>query len=451
MKFIKIFLALLCALSFVSSIAAQQSSRKVFPYNYTVDDLPNGLRVVTVPTDYPNLVSLYTVVGAGSRNEVEANKSGYAHFFEHLMFRGSENFPAGRFDEVMKKAGASSNAYTTDDRTVYHATFAKEDLDEIMRLEADRFQRLKFTEEQFKTEAGAVLGEYNKNSASPTFKMYEVLRETAFQNHTYKHTTMGFLADIQDYPNQYDYAWQFFNRFYRPENTTIVVVGDVKRPEVVQMVKNYWGNWQPGTYKQQIPVEPQQKEARSKHVDWASQTLPYVMVAYRAPAFSETAKDKAALDLLSVVAFGENSDLYQRLVLKEQKVEWIYADMENHIDPELITVTSKVKNRADLNYVRDEIIKTYKRFAMERISQNQLDETRSRMRYSFALGMNSNDAIAGTLAQFVALRRSPDTIDKVFALYDSITPEDIRFYAEKYFKDNSQTVITLATKEGVAK
>src|SRR5215216_4963174 len=96
---------------------AQAQSRKVFPYNYTIDDLPNGLRLITIPTDYPNLVSVYTVVQAGSRNEVEKGKSGYAHFFEHLMFRGSENYPAGQFDKIMQKAGASSNAYTSDDRT----------------------------------------------------------------------------------------------------------------------------------------------------------------------------------------------------------------------------------------------------------------------------------------------------------------------------------------------
>lgn len=445
MKFLLMFLVLFYA---ASVLTGEAQTRKVFPYNYKVDDLPNGLRVVTVPTDYPNLISLYTVVQAGSRNEVEQNKSGYAHFFEHLMFRGSENYPAGRFDEIMKKAGASSNAYTSDDRTVFHETFAREDLDAVLRLEADRFQNLKFSEEQFKTEAGAVLGEYNKNSASPPFKMYEVLRETAFKNHTYSHTTMGYLADIKDYPNQYVYSQQFFKRFYRPENTTIIVVGDINQTDVLAKIKNYYGSWQRGDFKQQIPVEPPQDKARSKHIDWASNTLPYVMVAYRAPAFSETSKDKAALDLLAAIAFGENSDIYQKLVLQEQKAVYVAPDAENHLDPELFTVTAQVKNAQDLNYVRDEIIKTYKRFATEPIPQKQLDETRSRQRYAFSMAMNSNDAIAGTLARFVALRRSPETIDKLFALYDSITPQDIRAAAQTYFADKNQTVVTLATKKG---
>ncbi len=441
---------LLIGLIFLVStvLTTNAQTRKVFPYSYTVNDLPNGLRVVIVPTDYPNLVSLYTVVRAGSRNEIEANKSGYAHFFEHLMFRGSENYPAGRFDEVMKKAGASSNAYTSDDRTVYHETFAKEDLDGILGLEADRFKNLKFSVEQFKTEAGAVLGEYNKNSASPLFKMYEVLRETAFNKHTYSHTTMGYLKDIKDYPNQYDYALQFFKRFYRPENATLVIVGDVKTDEVMAKVKKYYGDWKGEDYKQQIPAEPPQKEARTAHIDWDSPTLPYVGVAYRAPAFSETEKDAAALSLLSAIAFGENSDIYQKLVLTEQKAVFISPDFENHFDPELFTVFAQIKDVKDLDVVKDEIIKTYKKYAEEKIPEKQLDETRSRLRYGFSLGMNSNDAIAGTLAQFIALRRSPDTIDKVFALYDSVTPEDVRAAAAKYFTDNNQTVITLTSKKG---
>ncbi|HYP51467.1 MAG TPA: pitrilysin family protein [Pyrinomonadaceae bacterium] len=445
-----IFLALFALAAIAANVIAvdAQNARKVFPYDYKINDLPNGLRVITVPTDYPNLVALYTVVGAGSRNEIEPGKSGYAHFFEHLMFRGSENFPPGSFDRIMKKAGASSNAYTTDDRTVYHATFAKEDLDEIMQLEADRFQRLKYAQPEYKTEALAVLGEYNKNSASPTFKMHEVLRETAYKTHTYSHTTMGYLKDIQDYPNQYEYSLQFFNRFYRPEYTTIVVVGDVKPDEVLAMVNKYYGSWQPGDYKPQIPVEPAQEKARSEHIEWTSPTLPYVAVAYRGPAFSDESKEKAALDLLSLIAFGENSDLFQKLVLQEQKADFISPDFEDKINPELFTVYARAKSDADMNYVRDEIVKTYKRYTGELVPQKQLDQTRSRMRYGFAMAMNSNDAIANTLAPYIALKRTPETLEKLFALYDRITPEDIRAAARTYFQDKNQTVVTLATKNG---
>ena len=179
-------------------LAFGQKARKAFAYDYTIDDLPNGLRVITVPTDYPNLVALQIVVQTGSRNEPEKGKSGYAHLFEHLMFRGSEHYDAHQRDEILKKAGANDNAYTSDDRTVYHEVFSKDDLDKILELEADRFQRLKYPLDGYKTETKAVLGEFNKNSAAPEEKLFEVMRATAYQRHTYTHTTMGFIEDIED-------------------------------------------------------------------------------------------------------------------------------------------------------------------------------------------------------------------------------------------------------------
>jgi zinc protease len=429
------------------AVTVQAQSRKVFPYNYTIDDLPNGLRLIVIPTDYPNLVSVYTVIQAGSRNEVEKGKSGYAHFFEHLMFRGSENYPAGMFDKIMQKAGASSNAYTSDDRTVYHATFAKEDLEEIIKLDADRFQHLKYSEEQFKTEAGAVLGEYNKNISSPFTKLYEVMRETAYKKHTYSHTTLGYIEDIRDFPNQFAYSWQFYNRFYRPEYATIIVVGQVKQADVLPMVKKYYSDWKHGDYLAQISREPGQEKPRKEHIDWPAPTLPIVSVAYRSPAYSDTEKDKAALDLLAIIAFGENSDIYQKLVLEEQKVDFVGGEAEDHVDPELFAVTSRVKSEADVDYVRDEIIKTFKRYSQELIPQKKLDDTRSRLRYGFALAMNSNDAIADALAPYVGFKRTPDTVNKLYDVMDSITPEDIRHYAQQYFADKDQTVVTVSYKK----
>src|SRR3984957_2516038 len=111
----------LCILAATSLFAAD----KIFPYPYAQEDLPNGLRLITIPTDYPNIVSLFIVVGAGSRNEVEPGKSGFAHLFEHLMFRGSPEFSPERYEAELQTAGAASNAFTTDDFTAFHTTFSK--------------------------------------------------------------------------------------------------------------------------------------------------------------------------------------------------------------------------------------------------------------------------------------------------------------------------------------
>ncbi|HEV7374736.1 MAG TPA: pitrilysin family protein [Pyrinomonadaceae bacterium] len=446
MIIVSLLLCLPCATLAQRKQPAQPKEQKIFPYQYAIDELPNGLHLITIPTDFPNLVALYIVVKTGSRNEIEAGKSGYAHLFEHLMFRGSENFTAEQRDEILKRAGADSNAYTTDDRTVYHEIFSKEDLDKIMELEGDRFQRLKYAPDAYKTETRAVLGEFNKNSADPTEKIFEVLRAAAYQKHTYEHTTMGFIKDIEDMPNQYEYSLQFYKRYYRPENATIIVVGDVKRDQVMGMVQKYFGNWQRGNYTPQIPHEPEQTAPREEHIDWPSATLPYVDVAFRGPAYSDTEKEHAALDLLQAYAFGENSELYQKLVLKEQKVDSLGASFSDRIDPELFYVESRVKDEKDVVYVRDQVLATFKRFTTELIPLAKLNETRSRLRYSFALSLDSSEAIAASLAPYIALRGTPETINKLYALYDRVTPEDIRAAAAKYFVDRNRTIVTLSSK-----
>src|SRR5580658_1820221 len=113
-----------CALLFAAVLFAADVPPKTFPFPYTQEDLPNGLRLVTIPTDSPNIVSVYIVVQTGSRNEVEAGKTGFAHLFEHMMFRGTDKYPPEKYNDILKRAGAASNANTSSDRTVFHTTFS---------------------------------------------------------------------------------------------------------------------------------------------------------------------------------------------------------------------------------------------------------------------------------------------------------------------------------------
>ncbi|HEV8542548.1 MAG TPA: pitrilysin family protein [Verrucomicrobiae bacterium] len=441
------FWPLICSVLLMQSGFAQTNTgSKFFPYPWTIDTLSNGLSVVTVPTEHKNLVALYFIVRTGSRNEVEKGKSGFAHFFEHMMFRGSDHFTAEQREAVMKKAGAENNAYTADDRTVFHALFSAKDLDKIMEIEADRFEYLKYSEADYKTEALAVLGEYNKNSADPAERLFEALRDRAFSTHTYKHTTMGFIQDIKDMPNQFEYSRRFYKRYYRPEYTTVLLVGDIRRDRALDLTKKYLEDWERGGYKPDVTAEPPQKQMNSASVDWPSPTLPYVVVAYHGPAFSERKKDKASLDFVVPIGFGENSELYQKLVLKEQKVDMLEPVFEDHVDPELFAVMARVKEDKDVNYVRDEIIKTFERFAKEPVTQEKLDETRSHIRYSTALTWTSANSIAGFLAPYVSLGGSPQAVDRLFALYQQVTPKDIEENARRYFVPENSTVVTLATK-----
>jgi len=425
------------------SVLTAAEPRKIFPYAYEQTDFPNGLRLITVPTDFPKIVALYIVVNAGSRNEVEAGKSGFAHFFEHVMFRGTKKNPPQKWEATMKAAGAATNAFTSDDLTAYHAAFAKEGLASIIELEADRFQNLDYAENVFRTEALAVNGEYNKNSAQPFSKIHETMRNAAFDAHTYKHTTMGFLTDIKAMPEQYAYSKQFFDRFYRPEYTTVIVVGDVKTAEVKALVEKHWGGWKRGSYVADIPKEPAQTGERKGHVDWPVATAPWISVGYKVPAYSDSDKETAALNIISALAFGPTSPAYQRLVLQEQKVDFISGGASPHVDPYLFTVTSRIKKDADVEPVRETIVSTLNGLKDTLVDVKKLDAVKKNLRYSFALSLDDSEAIAEALARAIALRRTPETLNNLYAMYEQVTPEDIREVARKYFVESGRTVVTL--------
>jgi zinc protease len=444
---VPVALTLAVSLSLAPMSSAQTkppASRDVLPFAATEKTLANGLKVIVVPTGFPNIVSIQIPVQTGSRNEVEPGKSGFAHFFEHMMFRGTKEYPPEKYQGIMTRAGARTNAYTTDDYTNYHATFAKEDLETILKIEADRFKNLSYPEEAFKTEARAVLGEYNKNSANPVNKLLEVQREHAFTAHPYKHTTMGFIKDIEDMPNQFQYAQEFFRRWYRPEYTTVIVAGDVAPNEVVPLVEKYWGDWQRGSYKVDIPAEPLAHGPVYAHVPWTTPTLPWVTAAFHAPAFSETDKEYAALDLLMDLTFGPTSDLYKRLVEDEQKVDQLFPYYPGGADPHLATAAARVKDMKDVQDVRNQILKAFAEAREKKVPAPRLADAKSNARYGFVRTLDNTESIAAALARYVRYRRAYGTLNELFRVYDTVTPEDIQAVARRYFTDAGLVVTTLS-------
>ncbi|NIV04535.1 MAG: insulinase family protein, partial [Calditrichae bacterium] len=246
------------------AVMADTSSDGFFPYQYEKYKLDNGFTSILIPIEGSGLVAYYTVVRTGSRDEWEEGKSGFAHFFEHMMFRGTKNYPADVYDRMVTEMGADANAYTTDDYTCYYMVVSSDNLETTMKLESDRFKNLIYKEQAFRTEAGAVYGEYRKNRTSPWSVAYEEISQTAFDKHTYQHTTMGFERDIKNMPEMYEYSQSFFDRYYRPENCVLLITGDFNPDNARQMIKNYYGDWKPGYVKPKITPEPPQQEERAK-------------------------------------------------------------------------------------------------------------------------------------------------------------------------------------------
>ena len=419
------------------------SDAKIFPYPMNQVTLDNGLKIVSIPFDSPGIVAYYTVVRTGSRNEIEPGKSGFAHFFEHMMFRGTDKYPKDKFNDVLKSMGADNNAYTSDDETIYHTMASADALETIMDIESDRFMNLKYTEEDFKTEAGAIMGEYNKSSSSPFNTIDEKLREAAFQNHTYKHTTIGFLKDIQDMPNQYQYSLEFFKRWYRPENCVVVVVGDVNQQKLVDMAKKYYSNWKSGVSKIDIPQETAQNEEKFVQVPWKAKTLPILTVAYHGPAFSDKEIDMPAMDLFSQVVFGQTSDIYKELVVEKQLVEFIEGGNEDHRDPFLFTIFTRIKDPKNIDIVRDRIYAALDEARTKPVSAERLADIKSHLKYQYAMGLDNPNSVANSISHYIYLTGDPESVNRVYALYDQVTPDNITAVAKKYFTKENRTVVIL--------
>jgi zinc protease len=430
-------------LPILAALMAQAAApAKAFPFPVELRTLPNGLRVGLVPYDSPGLVAYYTLMRVGSRNEVEKGRSGYAHFFEHMMFTGTKAHPAREYGDVMTSLGLSTNAFTDNDLTVYHLYGPARALPTIIEYEADRFANLDYDESAFRTEAGAILGEYLKSASNPEQKLYEKMMESAYTTHTYRHTVIGYLDDIKNMPAGYQYSREFFHRYYTPDNATIFVVGDFDKTATMTLIQNAYGGWKGKLEAAAIPVEPRQTQAKRAQVEWNTPTLPRLWIAWHAPSAGDL-KTAAVQGLLNAYLFGPTSQLYQSLVLGKQLVDSMDATYGDHRDPYLFGILLRVKNPKNLQVVESAVLAEVKALAGGKVDAKRMDAVRSNLRYSNIMGLDKADSLALSLVLNTTLTGDVDFLDKEFAALASVKAADLSGFAKKYLLDGNRTSVTL--------
>ncbi|MCJ7580887.1 MAG: insulinase family protein [Candidatus Aminicenantes bacterium] len=443
------FISSALCLFLLLSIPASLHSANIFPYDYKIEVLENGLKIVSIRLDNPQIISYYTIVRSGSRNEIEPGKSGFAHFFEHMMFKGTKDVPRKEYDNFLTLLGAGTNGYTTDDYTCYFVVFAgQENLESVVKTESDRFLNLYYDEAMIKSEAPVIEGEYYASASDPSRRLIETLRDTAFDFHSYKHTTLGYLEDILDMPNQFEYSKLYQKRFYAPDNSILLVVGDFDQNMLMEYVRKYYSPWEKSNHSLVTPAEKPQTKQKRAHNNWTSPTLPRLAIGFHGPAFSEETIDMAAMDLLAAVAFSSSSAFYQKLVIEEQKCQSFSTSFSDHRDPFLLIFSATVKQENDLPKIEEEIFKELERLKNEPVNAETLAKVKANLKYSFANSLGTTDGIAGSLVHYINLTGDPNTVNKVFDLYETITPEDIQEMTRKYFETTNSTVVTLTEGKG---
>lgn len=402
------------------------------PFQVRVKTLPNGLTVVAAPFDAPDLVAVYVLVRVGSRDEVEPGRTGFAHFFEHMMFRGTERFSTADFGATLGRHGCDNNAYTTADHTAYHTVGPKSALDDILTLEADRFMHLAYSEADFRTEAGAVLGEYNKAYAAPRMRLYEAMAERSFKVHPYGHTTMGYERDIRALPESLDYAQQFFKRHYTPDNTVVIVAGDIEVDDIYARVEAQFGPWQGKREAVQIPAEPAPEGPVDFRLTAEVPTPTWLNIGWRAPGFDQL-EESAALEVAFELLFGRTSPLYRALVLEERQANLMeHWGQDHRRDPHLKSVWLTVAEGADRDAVAARVHAEVAKLLAGDVDAAAVAAARDHLRYASILRLESVNDVAGLLARQMGWGGDPRVTQRRLCALSQVGPGEVLSAARRW-------------------
>jgi len=422
---------------------AMSAKAGILPFEVSSKTLDNGLTVHVIPMDSPDVVAYYTWMKVGSRDEVDEGRTGFAHFFEHLMFKGTKEMGPAERERAILRLGMEENAYTNDNETVYNGVLPADGLERYIALQADQFQNLHLTEDMVQRESGAVYGEFRKSQADPFGSLYDKIVAAAFTEHTYGHSTLGYEADIAQMPTAHEYALQFFDRYYRPEFATILVVGDADPDKTFALIDKAYGDWEPAAEAPpEIPVEPEQTEMRRVDATWDSPTAARLVMAWKIPGHSNDDPEVAHLELVSNLLMATVGRLQSRLVREEAIAFRTFGWRGDGVDPDLFQVWVTLKDPSSIDEA-ESIIREEVAAIVAGVDQDVLDNTRSYERYRFLTGLEDPGTVARTLG--MVLRRDPsvDAIDRFYAHFDAATPEQVGAAAAKFLVDEKLTIATL--------
>src|SRR5262245_22450538 len=351
--------------------------------NYTMTTLANGLQVVFLEDHSTPIVHAEIWYHVGSKNE-KPGRTGFAHLFEHMMFKGSKNVEPEGHPSWISSVGGQSNAYTNEDATVFWQTFPAQYLPLVLWLEADRMASLRIDEKVFQTEREVVKEERRMRVENqPYGRLNEIVYDQAFTVHPYKHPTIGSMKDLE--AASIEDVRDFFRTFYVPNNATLVLVGDFDTKEASALVQQYLGRVAKSTrpVPRDIPKEPPQTKERRVRLD-ENWPLPAVVVAHHITFDGHP--DSYPLHIASkVLSDGESSRIYQALVYEKQLAVAAFGGANLIEDPNLFYAVAIVRPGQSPQAAIDALIAELERLKAEPISEHELQQTKNQFARDYIL------------------------------------------------------------------
>jgi len=402
--------------------------------------LPNGLRLIVLKDDSSPTFAYQTWFDVGSRNEV-VGKTGLAHLFEHLMFKGTKNHKEGEFDALLEQAGVEGeNAFTTNDHTVYIQELPKSDdnLDLIMGLESDRMVNLLVNDQSFKTEREVVQNERRfRKENSPEGTMYQTLFETAFTTHPYHWPVIGYEQDLNIMSSQD--ARDFYERYYSPDRATVVVVGDVNANDVLKKVKKYYGHiLAKNTPDGNIPVEPEQKAQRRRRLHLNIQ-VNKVWMAYKVPGADSP--DTPVFELIQgLLTDGMNSRLNRALIDSGIATD-VSSGSFSLKDPGLFVIMTDLQKGKGTILAESVIQRELDRLKNSLVRDDELNRAKNLIRFHFYERMSTASGKANFLGQYESVYGNFQAGIDLQRKIQEVTPEMVQDVAKRYFVTRHLTVV----------
>src|SRR4051812_6887253 len=408
---------------------------------YEITTLPNGLTVVLSEDHSTPIVHLSMTYHVGSKNE-RPGRTGFAHLFEHLMFKGSKNVLPEAHTSMLASVGAQSNAYTTDDETVFWETVPAQSLPLSLWLEADRMATLRIDKDTFANERDVVKEERRMRvDNQPYGRLNEIIYDQAFTVHPYKHATIGSMADLE--AASVEDVRDFYKTFYVPANATLVIVGDFDPAQTLQMDNNSLARvpkWDRVIARDTPQEPPQTKEKRvTLQEPWP---LPAVVVAYHVT--KDGNPDSYPLHIAAkVLSDGQTSRIYRKLVYEKQLAVAAFGNANLIEDPNLFYAVAIVQPGHSTDEVTSTLIEELDRLKTEPITEHELQRTKNQFARDYIFGRLSNQQKAGQLSHAVVIHNDIKTADGEFEIFQNITVADVQRVARTYFRPENRLVLTL--------
>jgi zinc protease len=406
--------------------------------------LPNGLRVILSEDHSTPIAHVQIWYHVGSKNE-PAGRTGFAHLFEHMMFKGSKNVEPELHSSIIGSVGGRSNAYTTEDETVFWQTFPQQYLPLVLWLEADRMETLRVDDAAFKREREVVKEERRMRVENqPYGRLNEIVYDSAFDAHPYKHPTIGSMADLE--AASIADVREFHQTFYVPENATLTIVGDFDAARTKALVTQYFGRIAKAArpVPRNIPVEPERTREKRVVVEepWP---LPAVVVAYHVTYDGHP--DAYPLHMTSkILSDGQSARITRELVYTKRLALTAFGVGNITEHPNLFYAVAIVQPGQTPEAVEAALIAEFEKLKRDPVREDELQRAKNQFARDYIVGRESIQEKAMHLSHAAVIHDDITTADGEFDIFMNVTTADIQRVARTYFNETNRVLLHVLPK-----